>query len=73
MLFGFKTSNYMLRFLIFADFLSSMPNKAKNLTFYQIFDLIWHVIQKSAKTHKNEKTQHLRGRFKSKMQFKINF
>ena len=35
--FLFKTSNSMLRFLIFADFLSSMPNKAKNSTFYQIF------------------------------------
>ena len=30
----------MLRFLIFADFLSSMPNKAKNSTFYQIFQFL---------------------------------
>ena len=40
----------MLRFLIFAEFLSSMPNKAKKINFYPIFpifDLIWHVIQKN--------------------------
>ena len=30
----------MLCFLIFADFLSFMPNKAKNLTFYQIFKFL---------------------------------
>ena len=30
----------MLRFLIFADFLSFMPNKAKNSTFYHIFQLL---------------------------------
>ena len=33
----------MLRFLIFvifADFLSFMPNKAKNSTFYQIFQFL---------------------------------
>ena len=50
-----------------------MLNNVKNSTFFpkfQILDLIWHVIQKSAKIHKNEKTQHLRGHFKSKQQFK---
>ena len=56
-----------MRFLIFADILSSKPNKAKNsLPKFQFFDLIWHVYQ-------NEKTQHLRGRFKSKKQFKFSF
>ena len=66
----------MLRFLIFAGFLSFMPNKAKNSTFYQIFKfltLFGMLFKKSAKTHKNEKTQHLMGCFKYKKQFKINF
>ena len=30
-------------------------------------------LKKSAKNHKNEKTQHLMGCFKSKEEFKINF
>ena len=56
----------MLSFIIlqiFAGFYSSMANKAKKLNFlinFQIFDRIWHVIEKKpAKTHKNEKMQHL--------------
>ena len=66
----------MLCFLIFADFLSFMPNKAKNSTFYQIFQfltLFGMYFQKSAKTNKNGKTQHLMGCFKSKKEFKFNF
>ena len=68
----------MLRFLIFADFLSFMPNKAKNSTFYQIFQfltLFGMRFKKSAKTPKNEKMQHLglMGCFKSKKEFQINF
>ena len=53
-----------------------MPNKAKNSTFYQIFKfltLFGMLLQKLAKTHKNEKIQHPMGCFTSKKQFKINF
>ena len=45
-----------LRF--FADFLSFMPDKAKNSTFYQIFQFLTFLgmlFKKSAKTHKNER------------------
>ena len=70
----------MLRFFsflqIFADCFSSMSNKTNNSTFYQIFQfltLFGMLFKKSAKTHKNEKMQHMRGRFKSKKQFKIIF
>ena len=59
-----------------ADFLSFLPNKAKNSTFCQIFQfltLFGMQFKKSAKTHKNEKMQHLMGCFKSKKEFKFNF
>ena len=44
---------------IFADFLSSMPNKANNSTFFLNFpisDLNWHVIQKISKN--SQKWEH---------------
>ena len=53
-----------------------MPNNAKNSNFlpnFPIFDLIWHVIQKISKIHKNEKTQHLMGCVKTKKEFKIDY
>ena len=56
--------------------LSIMPNKAKISLFYRIFKfltLFGMKFKKSAKTRKNEKTQHLNGCFKSIKQFHINF
>ena len=66
----------MLRFLIFADFLNFMPNKVKNWKILQkseIFALFGMKLKKSAKIHKNEKTQHLNECFKSIKQFQSNF
>ena len=40
---------------------------------FQIVDLIWHEIQKISKNSQNEKTQHLKGCFKSIKQFQSNF
>ena len=51
MFYCLKTSNLMLRFLIFAsfaEFFSYLPNKAKISLFlqnFQIFDLIWYEIR----------------------------
>ena len=61
----------------FADFLSFMPNKAKNSTFLPNFPIFWPYLACNSKNQqklpKNEKTQHLMGCFKSKKEFKINF
>ena len=61
---------------VFADFLNYMPNKVKNwkicwkVEFFASFGMKF---KKSAKSRKNEKTQHLMGCFKSIKEFKINF
>ena len=55
----------MLRFLIFADFLSSMPNKAKNSTFYQIFKFLtlFGIIQKISENSQNWENATSKGMF----------
>ena len=61
---------------VFANFLSFMPSEAKISLFYKIFKfltLFGMKFKKSAKTRKNEKTQHLNGCFKSIKQFQSNF
>ena len=79
MIFGLKTSRWMLRFLIFVSFCwffelhAKYGQKLENFVKSWIFCLIWHEIKKTAKIRKNEKTQHLMRCFKSKKQFKINF
>ena len=63
----------MLRFLIFASFFQI---RQKIPTVYQIFQfltLFGMEFKKSAKTHENEKTQHMMGCFKLKKEFKLIF
>ena len=62
-----------LLFLLIFEFHAKWGKKFNFLPNFPIFDLIWHVIKKSAKIHKNEKMQHLMGCFKYKKEFNINF
>ena len=70
----------MLRFLIFVSFCwffelhtkygKNLENLVKKVEFFALFGM---KLKKSAENRKNEKTQHIKGCFKSNKEFKIIF